>query len=149
MAAKAHPDKGGDVRDSARLHAARDEWRKAQADNPGKGRPAAKPAAKATASAAKAVAKAAAAPQQASASASVPGAEQAVALPRKSYRVRGEAVLLTYQGLPALALEQWARFRAWVKRNKQAWKCKAAAFARGFRRVCQEVLRKKGARARG
>ena len=40
-----------------------------------------------------------------------------------------------------------ARVRALLKTRKA--NLKAAAFARGFRRVCQEVLRKKGARARG
>ena len=105
VAARVHPDKGGSTSDSQRLHAARDAWREAQntATCPGRPKHAGGP------------------PQQAGQWASV---APLAAAPRKEYRIRGESILLTYQGLPPTALSEWSRFKDWVPKNLKAWSAK-------------------------
>ena len=42
----------------------------------------------------------------------------------KGYRIQGEAVLLTYQGWPAMALAMWARFVEFVRHRTNQWRVK-------------------------
>ena len=123
VALRVHPDKGGSLVHSQELLEARDAWQQAitqQHDNQQQGR------ARATGSGqgrAKAKAKARgggsarARTQHAMLPVQMPGPRQA----RAERRIRGVAVLLTYQGFPAAALSQWRDFKQWVEASTAAW----------------------------
>ena len=99
---KAHPDKGGSKRDQERLNSARDVWKAAAQTASGRpqgGRPG-------KADARGNVGRVADATPQG-------GYKQA------GYRIRGTAVLLTYQGLAGPQV--WQEFLAFVSRNLSAW----------------------------
>ena len=109
VARAAHPDKGGRLGDSQRLHSARDAWEAAKAQHLPRGRrPRKKPAA------------------QQEDSAGAPGMQvvlpTAEAGPRREYRVCSQAALFTYQGFSDLA--QWRRFVAKVKASLKTWSVK-------------------------
>ena len=102
VAVRVHPDKGGSTSDSQKLHAARDAWRESQKNTAGRGRPKAE----------------ARKPSQ------QPNGLAPVSTPRKEHRIQGEAILLTYQGLPPAASSEWLRFLTFVGRNLKAWSVK-------------------------
>ena len=97
VSAKVHPDKGGSAEDTQHLNAARDAWLAAAAGPPGRPpHPRAEPAA-------------------------------AVALVqgREGFRIRSEAVLLTYQRWSAEAAPAaWVRFCAFVAAAATGWQVK-------------------------
>ena len=100
VAVRAHPDKGGSTTDSQQLHAARDAWRAARKASVGAGRP-----------------------RRGGGNTPPPSGAvvaKARAVPR-DHRIRGTAVLLTYQGLPPAAVSEWSRFLVWVQRHLKAW----------------------------
>ena len=96
MARKVHPDKGGSTEDTQNLLAARDAWLAAGNQAAGRGRPK-----------------------------KGDGQRSGVLAVRedvgKGFRIRGEAVLLTYQGFPPAAHDDWVRFRAFVCQNSGRW----------------------------
>lgn len=102
VAVRVHPDKGGSTSDSQKLHAARDAWRESQKNTTGRGRPKKENCGRGRQSSGLAP----------------------VSMPRKEYRIQGEAVLLTYQGLPPAASQEWLRFLAFVKKNLKSWSVK-------------------------
>ena len=104
VAAKVHPDKGGATEDSQRLNAARDAWKAAEKAQESRDRR--QPTNRAR--------------SQASVGAVLPVKAQAP----KGYRIQGEAVLLTYQGWPAMALAMWARFVEFVRHRTNQWRVK-------------------------
>ena len=100
VSVKVHPDKGGAAADAQRLNAARDAWLAANRDAKAPGRPAR--------------------PQ-----AEPPTPSAAVANGREGFRIRSEAVLLTYQSWPAAeAPAVWQRFCAFVAGSATAWTVK-------------------------
>ena len=103
---RVHPDKGGSVADQQRLNAARASWEEARQQTSGRGRPRGAQ----NAPAAGGVARAGVPPE-------LPG--EPLAGDGKVYRVRTEAVLLTYQGF---SLAQWPRLVSFLERNLKAWK---------------------------
>ena len=100
VSVKVHPDKGGAAADAQRLNAARDAWLAANRGAKAPGRPAC--------------------PQ-----AEPPTPSAAVANGREGFRIRSEAVLLTYQSWPAAeAPAVWQRFCAFVAGSATAWTVK-------------------------
>ena len=99
---KAHPDKGGDANHMQRLNAAREQWLQAKQNQGRRGRP----------SQARSGAAAPAPPAAAS-----PAAPAAIS--RGAYRVRGQSIMLTYQGFPDVAT--WAIFVAFIEDHKRPW----------------------------
>ena len=106
---RVHPDRGGNEEDQKKLNGAHDEWCQAQRDKGPRGRPA--PGAdrpeprndpQATA------------PSGLAAQAGGP-------LPRAAFRIEGQAVLLTYQGITWGVL-QWERFVAFVRSHLKPWR---------------------------
>ena len=106
---RVHPDRGGNEEDQKKLNGAHDEWCQAQRDKGPRGRPA--PGAdrpeprndpQATA------------PSGLAAQAGGP-------LPRAAFRIEGQAVLLTYQGITGGVL-QWERFVAFARSHLKPWR---------------------------
>lgn len=98
VSVKVHPDKGGAPADAQRLNAARDAWQAANRESKPAGRPSR--------------------PRSAAPS-------TAVANGREGFRIRSEAVLLTYQSWPAAeASAVWQRFCAFVAASATGWTVK-------------------------
>lgn len=93
---KAHPDKGGRPRDQQQLNGAKDTWMKLRTAGAQAGRPRGQPTPK-------------------------PALDDPTSS-RGTFRIRGEATMFTYQGLPGP--EKWPAFVVFVKTNIRAWKVK-------------------------
>ena len=100
LSLKVHPDRGGNVRDQARLNAAHDAWQ----DLAKARRPVGKPKRDAQTRGSVQVSLSVAAPQDAP----------------KDFRIQSAAVLLTYQGVEDL--DQWARFVSFVSTGVRPWR---------------------------
>ena len=97
IAVNIHPDKGGSKEDTQRLLQARDDWMHAGASKRAPGRPG----------------------KDAGRQVVLPTVQKK---PGKGYRMNGEAVLLTYQGIPPAAFGQRGRLQGFVRLNFQKWK---------------------------
>ena len=96
VAAKAHPDKGGATEDSQRLNAVRDAWLHAQKNTRQTGRPGRAASASESGTRATPTTSASGGAQKATCTGLL-----ACNGVRREYRIQGEGILLTYQGLPA------------------------------------------------
>ena len=131
VAAKAHPDKGGSNSHIQRLNAARDNWLQARPTTANGSRAAssARPAAprrkrtlRRPAAAVLPVRPAPAPPALGLGGADLAESLVAPGTPcRASFRIQGVSCLLTYQGLPKSALEQWKQFKVFIMAEKKGW----------------------------
>ena len=95
---RAHPDKGGSVRDQQQLNDAKETWMKLRGRNTGR-------------------------PDKPQGDAAQPAALGHDGPPgRAVFRLRGEAAMLTYQGLAGVDL--WQEFVEFVKGNLKPWRVK-------------------------
>ena len=113
VAVRVHPDKGGATDDSQRLMAARDEWARAKAVQQERQQQQRQGSTSRTSG------------RKSPTNANVDSIALPVLAPQeKGYRIRGTAVLLTYQGFPPAALSDWDNFCQFVRANLCPWRVK-------------------------